>query len=167
MQKEHDRLVAVIESLQQPAKSPPTMLAAAVLGTAWTGGRVSDEAIPALRPPVRGLRPREAAVQGRGNPDRQRRRVRLAVPHHVLDLGIGHVYIKPATPRLNGKVERSHRIDQEESYRMLEGVVIDDTGLFNDRLQEWETFYNFNRPHGGLGGQTPYERLREKTRAPA
>jgi transposase InsO family protein len=85
--------------------------------------------------------------------------------YHVLDRGIGHVYIKPATPRLNGKVERSHRIDAEEFYRMLEGVVIDDTELFNDRLKEWETFYNFNRPHGSLGGQTPYERLREKTRA--
>jgi transposase InsO family protein len=48
---------------------------------------------------------------------------------------------------------------------MLEGVVIDDTGLFNERLNEWEDFYTFNRPHGGLGGQTPYERLREKTRA--
>lgn len=87
--------------------------------------------------------------------------------YHVLDRGIGHVYIKPATPRLNGKVERSHRIDQEEFYRMLEGVVIDDTELFNDRLQEWERFYNFNRPHGGLGGQTPYERLRDRTRARA
>jgi transposase InsO family protein len=86
--------------------------------------------------------------------------------YHVLDRGIGHVYIKPATPRLNGKVERSHRIDQEEFYRMLKGVVIDDTQLFNDRLQEWESFYNFNRPHGALGGQTPYERLRQKTRAP-
>lgn len=82
---------------------------------------------------------------------------------HVLDRGIGHVYIKPATPRLNGKVERSHRIDAEEFYRQLEGVVIDDTGLFNQKLQEWEDFYNFNRPHGGLGGQTPYERLRQKT----
>jgi transposase InsO family protein len=91
----------------------------------------------------------------RGDPDRQRRRVPGAVPLHVLDAGIGHVYIKPATPRLNGKVERSHRIDQEEFYRMLEGVVIDDTELFNDRLQEWESFYNFSRPHGGLGGQTP------------
>jgi transposase InsO family protein len=87
--------------------------------------------------------------------------------YQVLDHGIGHVYIKPATPRLNGKVERSHRIDQEEFYRMLKGIVIDDTELFNDRLQEWEDFYNFNRPHGGLGGQTPYERLREKTRARA
>jgi transposase InsO family protein len=86
--------------------------------------------------------------------------------YHVLDRGIGHVYIKPATPRLNGKVERSHRIDEEEFYRMLAGVVIDDTGLFNDRLQEWERFYNFNRPHGALGGQTPYERLRQKTTSP-
>jgi transposase InsO family protein len=86
---------------------------------------------------------------------------------HVLDRGIGHVYIKPRTPRLNGKVERSHRIDGEEFYRMLDGVVIDDTRLFNDKLQEWEDFYNFNRPHGGLNGQTPYERLRQKTTAPA
>lgn len=83
--------------------------------------------------------------------------------YHVLDRGIRHVYIKPATPRLNGKVERSHRIDEEEFYRMLEGVVIDDTELFNDRLQEWEDFYNFNRPHGALDGQTPYERLKQKT----
>jgi len=90
-----------------------------------------------------------------------------ALHWHLLDRGIGHVYIKPATPRLNGKVERSHRIDAEEFYRMLDGVVIDDTELFNDKLQEWENFYNFNRPHGGLNGQTPYERLRQKTKASA
>ncbi len=52
---------------------------------------------------------------------------------HVMDRGIRHTYIKPATPRLNGKVERSHRIDSEELYRMLDGVVIDDTDLFNDK----------------------------------
>jgi transposase InsO family protein len=86
---------------------------------------------------------------------------------HVLDRGIGHVYIRPATPRLNGKVERSHRIDAEEFYRMLDGVVIDDTDLFNDKLAEWENFYNFERPHGGLNGQTPYERLLQKTKTPA
>ncbi len=86
---------------------------------------------------------------------------------HVLDRGIRHVYIKPRTPRLNGKVERSHRIDAEEFYRMLDGVVIDNSNLFNDRLQQWEDFYNFDRPHGGLDGQTPYERLRQKTTDPA
>jgi transposase InsO family protein len=48
---------------------------------------------------------------------------------------------------------------------MLEGVVIDDTALFNDKLTEWQDFYNYHRPHGGLGGQTPYERLKQKTTA--
>lgn len=85
---------------------------------------------------------------------------------HVLDRGIQHVYIKPATPRLNGKVERSHRIDAEEFYRLLDGQLIDDTDLFNQRLTEWENYYNFDRPHGALDGQTPYERLQQKTTQP-
>jgi transposase InsO family protein len=70
--------------------------------------------------------------------------------YHVLDRGIRHVYINPATPRLNGKVKRSHRIDEEEFYRMLDGVVINDTDLFNDKRPRVVDFYNFNRPHGGL-----------------
>ena len=45
---------------------------------------------------------------------------------YVLYGGMRALYIKPATPRLNGKFERSHRIDDEEFYRMLAGVVIDD-----------------------------------------
>jgi hypothetical protein len=49
-------------------------------------------------------------------------------------------------------VERSHRIDAEEFYRLLDGVVIDDTNLFNDKLREWEDYYNYHRPYGA---QTP------------
>jgi Integrase core domain len=81
---------------------------------------------------------------------------------HVLDKGAGHVYIKPRTPRLNGKVERTHRI-HAEFYRLLDGVVVDNAKVFNDKLREWEDFYNYHRPHGGLGGQTPYERLKQRT----
>lgn len=81
---------------------------------------------------------------------------------HVQDKGIAHIYIKPRTPRLNGKVERSHRIDDEEFYRLVEGVVIHDVKSFNVKVQEWESYYNYHRPHGALGGQSPYERLREK-----
>jgi transposase InsO family protein len=65
------------------------------------------------------------------------------------------VYIKPATPRLNGKVERSHQIDADEFYRLLDGVVLDDAQLFTSKLQEWADFYNFDRPRGGVGGKLP------------
>lgn len=46
---------------------------------------------------------------------------------------------------------------------MLDGVVIDDTKLFDDKLQEREDFFSLHRPHGGREGQTPYDRLRQKT----
>jgi hypothetical protein len=29
------------------------------------------------------------------------------------------------------------------------------TELFNDKRQEWQDFYNYDRPHGSLDGQTP------------
>jgi len=38
---------------------------------------------------------------------------------HVNDQGIDHAYIKKASPHLNGKVERSHRTDEDEFYRFL------------------------------------------------
>ncbi|MEW2466838.1 hypothetical protein AB0919_17740 [Streptomyces sp. NPDC046994] len=58
---------------------------------------------------------------------------------HLLDKGLGHIRIKPRTPPLNGKVERSQRIDLEEFYRLLAGQVIDDVNLFTSKLQEWGT----------------------------
>ena len=68
----------------------------------------------------------------------------------MLDQGIGH-HLHPAchTPGLNGKVERSHRIDAEEFYRLLDGVVEDDAGLFNQKLREWEDYYNYTAPTAG------------------
>lgn len=82
---------------------------------------------------------------------------------HVEDLGMRHHYIKPRTPRLNGKVERSHLTDQQEFYQLLE--YTDDVDL-NKKLAEWESFYNLSRPHGAFAGKTPYEVLREKMRPP-
>ena len=76
---------------------------------------------------------------------------------HVEDNGIRHVYIKPRSPQLNGKVERSHRSDKEEFYQLL--TYTDDVDL-NKKLEEWERFYNFGRPHGAFKGKTPYEALR-------
>jgi transposase InsO family protein len=85
---------------------------------------------------------------------------------HLEGRDIRHVYIRPRAPHLNGKVERSHRVDDQEFYQLLdENGVTDDIHLFNEKLREWEDYYNYHRPHGGLDGQTPYERLLAKTRA--
>ena len=65
-----------------------------------------------------------------------------------------HIYIKPMTPQLNGKVERSHRTDKDEFYQLLS--YIDDIDL-NAKLEAWENYYNFDRPHFSHQGKTPYE----------
>ena len=75
---------------------------------------------------------------------------------HVEDKGIKHTYIKPRSPQLNGKVERSHRTDKDEFYQLL--TYTDNVDL-NKKLDEWENFYNFNRPHTAFDGKTPYEAL--------
>jgi transposase InsO family protein len=85
---------------------------------------------------------------------------------HAESLDIRHVYIRPASPHLNGKVERSHRIDEQEFYQIIDqGGISDNIHLFNEKLREWEDYYNYHRPHGALQGRTPYERLIEKSRA--
>lgn len=78
---------------------------------------------------------------------------------HVEDQGIRHAYIKPRSPQLNGKVERSHRTDDEEFYQLLS--YKDDTDL-EQKLAQWESFYNLSRPHGAFNGKAPYEALRER-----
>ncbi len=46
---------------------------------------------------------------------------------------------------------------------MLDGVVIDDAKVLNIKLREWEDYYNYHRPRGGLGGQTPIPVLHNVT----
>lgn len=72
----------------------------------------------------------------------------------------------PAPHGSTPKVERSHRIDSEKFYRLLEEQVIDDARLFTEKLKEWEDYNNHHRPHEALGGQTPYECLRQETQDP-
>ena len=70
------------------------------------------------------------------------------------DKGIRHVYIKPHSPQLNGKVNRT---DQEEFYQLL--TYTGDVDL-SKKLAAWEDFYNLHRPHGAHAGQSPYEVLK-------
>lgn len=65
--------------------------------------------------------------------------------------------IKPRSPHLNGKVERSHNTDLIEFYSLHS---LDDPHL-GDLLAERQHFYNWHRPHSSLGGKTPNEKCSE------
>lgn len=67
--------------------------------------------------------------------------------------------IKPRTPHLNGKVERSQKTDKAEFYSLLD--LKDHSIPLDKMLAEWEYFYNHLRPHASLGGKTPYEKYLE------
>ena len=73
------------------------------------------------------------------------------------ELGIRHKLIKPRTPRHNGKVERSHRKDQERFYYKQVFVSFED---FKEKLRHWEREYN-NFPMKPLGWKSPNDKLKE------
>lgn len=66
---------------------------------------------------------------------------------------------KPASPHLNGKVERSQKTDKSEFYPTIHL----DMGLeqLDILLSEWQHYYNWQRPHSSLNGKTPMERFSE------
>lgn len=59
---------------------------------------------------------------------------------HVLDRGsVTSTSVRPPPPaQWEGREISPDR--REEFHRLLEGVVIDDTGLFDEKLQDWEDF---------------------------
>lgn len=68
------------------------------------------------------------------------------VDKFLMKLGIKHALIKPHTPRHNGKVERSHRSDQESFYNYLTYSTYDE---LKEKMAAWLNRYN-NRPHSSL-----------------
>lgn len=65
--------------------------------------------------------------------------------------------VKPRSPHLNGKVERSQMTDKVE---FDPTVNINETGL-SDRVEQWQFDYNWHRPHSSLGNKTPLEKVCE------
>ena len=70
------------------------------------------------------------------------------------ELGIEYKVIKPHTPKQNGKVERSHRKDQERFYYERVFVSFED---FKEKLRHWNREYN-NFPMKPLGWKSPNEK---------
>jgi transposase len=71
------------------------------------------------------------------------------------DRGITHYLIDPGKPAQNGKVERSHREDQEKFYDENDFRSLLD---LQRKIRKWNTYYN-DLEHCGLNGKTPNEFL--------
>ena len=64
---------------------------------------------------------------------------------------------KPASPHLNGKVERSQKTDKAEFYATVDLKSEE----IHEQLAEWQHYYNWERPHSAHNGKTPIERYFE------
>lgn len=82
-----------------------------------------------------------------------------ALDRFCQDQGIIHYLIDPGKPAQNGKVERSHREDQEKFY---ERNVFTSFLDLQRKMKRWNMYYN-DLEHCGLDGKTPNEYLKEFT----
>ena len=81
----------------------------------------------------------------------------IKVQQKLMEYCIKFRPIRPGSPHLNGKVERSQKADLEEFYETVDINSLD----IEDQLQAWQHYYNWDRPHGSLGGKTPMDRYFE------
>lgn len=77
---------------------------------------------------------------------------------HPLDqycegMNIRHKLIPPGEKELQGKVERSHRTDDEEFYRTIRKRI--HLIELRKKGKRWLQFYNFRRRHSSIGKKTP------------
>jgi transposase InsO family protein len=87
---------------------------------------------------------------------------------HALDIlcqkhNIRHKLIPAGQCELNGKVERSHRIDEEEFYRLRSYKSLKKIKV---AFKKWISDYNHKRPHGGINKMTPAQKIKLKLNPP-
>ena len=81
----------------------------------------------------------------------------------LAELGIRHIYTRPYTPKTNGKVER---FIQTFTRKWAHAAPYKSSKHRARALPSWLNYYNRNRPHHGLGGQTPWQRVNAATDEP-
>ncbi len=79
----------------------------------------------------------------------------IKVQKYLLKQSIKFRPIKPASPHLNGKVERSQKTDIDEFYSIVDLKASD----LDRQLEEWQFFYNWHRPHSSLKGASPIDKI--------
>lgn len=83
------------------------------------------------------------------------------VQDRLLEWGIKFRPVRPASPHLNGKVERAQRIDLDEFYSVIDMSNLSDRNLeeLDLPLAEWQHYYNWERVHGSIG-KAPIDKWR-------
>lgn len=89
--------------------------------------------------------------------DRGREFFAIKVQETLKAYGIKFRPNKPASPHLNGKVERSQKTDKIEFYSTVDLSSAD----LDTLLAERQHYYNWERPHSAHNGKTPMERYFE------
>lgn len=74
------------------------------------------------------------------------------------ELGIKHRYTKLYRPQTNGKIERFWRTLKDD---MLDYTIYDSEEELKEELLQYLYYYNYERPHQGINGETPYNFLQK------
>jgi len=72
----------------------------------------------------------------------------------LMETGIKRRYMQPYRPQTNGKVERFWRTLKED---LIEDTDFDSFEELEDELLKYLVYYNWERPHQGIGGKKPID----------
>ena len=97
---------------------------------------------------------------GNKKADHELRRVH-PLTQFLLDQDIEHKLSRPGTPQHNGFVERSHRTDEEEFYRVVDVIRLDDNRLQTAMIR-WQDEYNYLRLRSSCKNQPPMQHYLEQ-----
>ena len=92
---------------------------------------------------------------GNKKADHELRRVHL-LTEYLVSKGIEHKLSRPGTPQHNGFVERSHRTDEEEFYKVTRAAYLSLQAL-QDKMKRWQDEYNILRRHSSCKNLPPLE----------
>lgn len=73
------------------------------------------------------------------------------------ELGIRHSFTRPYRPQTNGKAER---FIQSALREWAYGWTYQNSSQRTETLEDWMHYYNWHRPHQGIGGHAPMSRLK-------
>lgn len=80
---------------------------------------------------------------------------RVDFERQLADMGIAHLCSSPHHPQTCGKLERSHSTTKRWLANQPPAATLED---LQDQLDDWRRYYNHDRPHRALRGDTPAER---------